>query len=257
MRRRLARNAQRVAQTVGTFDNSATVLRQLIRPGTELTYEIDGLQIAVPNIPGARLPVYEVFADDTYRLAETLAGLGDTPRVLDLGAHIGCFSLGVLRQSPGAVIHAYEPSPATARWLSRNVEHNHPGSVTVWTEAVSDATGTLTVVDNGEVSVHNGMLHAADGGPTVDVPAVTFAQAIDRIGSADVVKLDIEGAEYAIAASGDAEAWAGVQRVVMEYHALPGHAWTELAAFFALAGLFPTRIEPTSEHLGLAWLTRA
>lgn len=257
MRERLMYNVRRVRQTVGTFDHGWSLLGRIAR-GKDLTFEIDGLAIAVPNVAGARLPVYEVFADDTYRLAETLDGLGESPKVLDLGAHIGCFSLGVLRQTPGAQIHAYEPSPATASWLSRNVESNRPGSVTVHQEAVGDVAGTLTVVDNGEVSVHNGMLHAADGGPTVDVPMVPFAVALERLGgTVDLVKMDIEGAEYALTAGSDPAIWQGVSRVVMEYHALPGHSWDELATFFASVGLHPVRVEPDTPHQGLAWLARS
>lgn len=255
---RLRHNSRRVRQTLTTFDNGPALLRQLAsRDASDLEFRVDNLVVSCPNVAGARLAVYEVFAEDTYRLGSTLAGLGESPRVLDFGAHIGCFTLGVLRVTPNAVVHTYELSSATTRYLRRNITANDVGgAVTVWQEAVSDAAGVLRVVDNGEVSVHNGILHAGDL-PTIEVPTVPFATALERLGGhADVVKMDIEGAEYAMVLKSDPGDWASVQRVVMEYHALAGHGWAELEEFFGDVGLRAVRRERTAPHLGLAWLTR-
>ena len=255
---RVRYNLRRVRQTLKTFDNGPALLRQLAsRDAADLEFRLDGLVVSCPNVAGARLAVYEVFADDTYRLSSTLSGLGKGPRVLDFGAHIGCFALAVMRTAPGAVVHSYEPSAATTQYLRGNVAANEADdAVTVWQEAVSNAEGVLRLFDHGKVSVHNGILDAGDL-PTVEVPAVAFATALERLGGqADVVKVDIEGAEYAMVLKSDPGDWSSVQRVVMEYHGLVGHGWTELEEFFGDVGLRTVRREPTTPQLGLAWLSR-
>ncbi|WP_286689873.1 hypothetical protein [Aeromicrobium sp. REDSEA-S38_B2] len=84
--------ARRTRQTVSVFDNGWTVLRHMATGADELAFEVDGLTIHCPNAPGARVPVYEVFAEDEYSLDWFAQGLPDDVHVVDIGAHIGCFS---------------------------------------------------------------------------------------------------------------------------------------------------------------------
>ena len=61
------------------------------------------------------------------------------------------------------------------------------------------------------------------------MPCIRFEDAVVEAGGrVDVVKIDTEGAEYDFVLASDPAAWASVQRVVMEYHDVPGHGWTEL-----------------------------
>ena len=262
MSRSPALAARRVRQTL-TFANGPRVLADLGSSLTpwrreELRFRTrDGLVVACPNHAGARVPVYEVFAEDAYRLDELAAGLPERPVVLDLGAQIGCFTLAVAARLPGAVVHAYEASPSTARWLARNVRNNGLADrVATHAVAVSDHGGTLELADNAHGSALNGL--TAPGGSLVTVPCRTFGGAVAEAGGAvDLVKLDTEGAEYAIVLGSSAADWATVRRVVMEYHDVPGHDWSELEAFFGEAGLRLVRHEPAGPRQGTVWLDRA
>jgi FkbM family methyltransferase len=262
MSRSAALAARRVRQTFG-FTNGARVLAGLGSSLTpwrrgELTFRTrEGLTIACPNHAGARVPVYEVFAEDAYRLDDLVAGLPEQPVVLDIGAQIGCFSLAVAGRLPAATVHAYEASPSTARWLDRNVRDNDLADrVTAYAVALSDHEGTLELADN----VHGSALNGLTGieGSLVAVPCRTFAGAVAAAGGhVDLVKLDTEGSEYAIVVGSRPEDWAGVRAVVVEYHDVPGHTWAELAGFFARAGLHETAHEPATSRQGTVWLQRA
>ena len=98
MSRSPALAARRVRQTFG-FANGPLVLAALGSALTpwrreELRFRTrSGLVVVCPNHAGARVPVYEVFAEDTYRMDDLAAGLPERPVVLDIGAQIGCFSL--------------------------------------------------------------------------------------------------------------------------------------------------------------------
>ncbi|CAM3414306.1 FkbM family methyltransferase [Nocardioides dubius] len=256
--------ARRVRQTLGSFDNGPRLLVDLARQGTTgkpetITFRPrGGGAITVPNRPGARVPVYEIFVEDEYQLDWFLQGLGERPVVLDVGAHVGCFTVSAALRMPGAEVHSYEASPSTSHFLQRNVDDNGlQGRVTVNNLAVQGVAGELEIADNGAASGHNGVLHLDGATTTVRVRSVSMAQALTASGrTADLVKIDTEGGEYDMVLGSDPADWEGVRRVVLEYHDLPGHSWDELDRFFASAGLNLLQREEFGPRLGMAWLSR-
>jgi len=262
MAHRARHAARRVRQTVTEFDNGATLLTGMARgrlTGTpaELAFRVDGLTVTVPNRKGARVPVYEVFAEDAYRLRWFLSDLGPAPVVVDIGGHVGCFSLAVAQQAPGARVAAYEASPSTAAYLVRNVAANALGDrVSAHATAVAATAGFLEFADNDGGSALNG-LTAPVGAELIKVPCITVAEAFASAGGAvDVVKIDTEGAEYDLVLGSSPETWSSVRRVVLEYHDVPGHTWGELESFFARAGLHQVAHVPENPRQGTVWLSR-
>lgn len=225
----------------------------------ELVYRMrNGLEVHCPNVPGARVPIYELFAEDAYRFPRLLDGLPQGFTALDIGAQIGCFTMALARARPDARIHAWEASPHTGEWLTRNVTGNGLAArVRVHHQAVSDHDGVLEFRDNGSGSGLNGLTAAAESGSLLQVPCVPFAEAVARAGGhVDLVKIDTEGGEYAIVLGSPAEAWAGVRRVVLEYHPVPGHSWSELRGFFEGVGLHVVAEDSTTPGWGSVWLSR-
>ncbi len=74
----------------------------------------------------------------------------------------------------------------------------------------------------------------------------------------DLLKCDVEGAEYQIFGSTDPRALAGVNRAVVEYHPLEGHSPAELAAALDRAGLrcVHHQFVPACPGLGVMWFER-
>jgi FkbM family methyltransferase len=227
------------------------------------------VRIASPNVPGARLPLYEQYADDCYRLRELLAPLQDRPlQVFDVGAHIGSFATNLATLHPQARIECFEPSPQSAAYLRRNVEQNGlAGRVTVHEIALADKEGTALFDDNDSGSVHNGLIRSdrrlVDGTDAlaerhaVEVPTTTFDMAVAAAPAPpQLVKTDCEGGEYALVYASSPQSWASVEMVVMEYHPVPGESWDELRAWLAGVGLQVVRHESQRPGLGTAWLTR-
>ena len=117
----------------------------------------------------------------------------DPPRILDLGANIGLFGLYVLGRWPTANLTGFEPDPDNAALLERTVRANNlEGRWHVHRLACSNRTGT--------VAFAGGLLseaRIAEPGETntIDVPVVDlFGEDHD----VDLLKMDIEGAEWAI-----------------------------------------------------------
>lgn len=255
---------RRVRQTLADFDNGPSLLARLAWQrvsgrGADLEFRVDDrLVVVCPNVPGARVPVYEVFAEDAYRLSWFTGDLGPDVSAIDIGGHIGCFSMAFARLHPKARVQTFEASPATAVYTRRNIESNgFADRVTVNNLAISSHHGVLEFADNAGGSGLNGLTAPAEGHTVIEVECVTFAEAMERAGgSAEVVKIDTEGAEYDIVLASSPSDWEPVQRVVLEYHDVPGHSSAELVGFFDAAGLGVVRSEPVTDRLGTLWLSR-
>jgi FkbM family methyltransferase len=268
-------NLRRLAQTPRTFRNWPTLVTSLAgeklhRGAPTLTFVTrSGVRLRCPNVPGARLPMYEQFADDNYELA-WLLGPGSGPvRILDVGAHVGAFAANAASSRPGVQVECYEPSPSTCEFLRGNVTANGlDEQIRVHEAALAATAGLAELDDNSSGSVHNGLvgdagrLVAGDDSAgrrhVIHVKTVTFDDAAAAGGPFDVVKMDCEGGEYALVYASDKRNWASVQRVVLEYHPVAAESWDELRGWFAAAGLHVVRerTDPLAPGLGLAWLDR-
>ena len=206
----------------------------------------------------------EVFGRDCYRLAT--ADLPPAPAVVDIGANIGGFALAVLAVRPQAQIAAYEPSPAALAALRTNIAANdaqprvtvHAGAVTgppkpgtVWlNEQVGDLC-TSSVLGKGDA--------VAGSAHRVEVPALPLSAILSSYpNEIDLLKMDVEGAEYGIVEATPVELLAKVRRMVVEYHAVPGCDVRDLAHHLHLAGFAWERQEHSAlPGQGLAWWARS
>ncbi len=265
--RTLTHDVKRVAQSPVAFANWPRVLTDMARerfgggPETLSFATRTGLRIDCPNQPGARVPIYEIFAEDCYRFEWFLGSLRERPiQVFDIGAHVGTFACRLAQVHPSATIHAYEPSPTTAKFLRKNVEQNgFADRIEVFETALAAATGFADLDDNGGGSGLNGLVSAGHGSTATStrVQTVAFDEAVAGVGRPiDVVKMDCEGGEYDLVYGSSPQSWDSVQRVVLEYHAVPGQSWPELRSWFAERGLTVQAHAPANDRLGSAWLSR-
>ena len=173
----------------------------------------------------------------------------ERPLVLDLGANIGMFGLDVLTRHPGARVTAYEPDAHNAAVHRRVVELNGDGGGWRLVEAAAGARdGSVRFTTGGETGGH-----IVQDGAGVEVPLVDV---LGEIAEADLVKMDIEGGEWAILTDpriGQATA------LVLEYH--PQGCPGEDAAGFArelLAGhgFDVTPVFHDEAGIGMLWATR-
>jgi FkbM family methyltransferase len=257
--------ARRFAQTPRTFTNWAPIMRDMVlgragRGPQSLTFKTrSGIRIDTPNRPGARVPVYEIFAEDSYRLEWLLGPLRRRPiQVLDIGGHVGTFSCALTQLHPQSTVTAFEPSATTADYLRRNVTANGVADrVTVVQSALAGSTGSAIFDDNGAGSGLNGLAAAGhSSGTATKVATISFDDAVTATAApVDVVKIDCEGGEYDLVLNSAPSSWESVQRVVIEFHPVDGHTWTELRDFFAGVGLTQQDIDELY-GFGCVWLSR-
>jgi FkbM family methyltransferase len=172
--------------------------------------------------------LWEVFGERQYDEFE----LADRPHtVLDLGAHIGAALLALHVRFPDARLAAVEADPATFRRLERNLPSDV--EVSVLHAAVSDRDEIVEFLPSRDawVSGLSQMTQSLMGtvpGEPVAVRGVCFATLMAELGldRVDLLKVDIEGAEWALVNTLDEER---VGTLIMEWHAdMHGHAVEEL-----------------------------
>jgi FkbM family methyltransferase len=171
-----------------------------------------GVAFAVRHHTGDILVLDEIFSQREYdpppEAEASLDGLPAAPRVVDLGANIGLFGAWLLGRFPDARIVGVEADSANARVHRRTIEANGPGERWELVEAFASTAA-------GEVRFAGGRhatSHASEDGTAV--PAVDV---FPLLAHGDLLKIDIEGAEWAILADPRfAELRPTV--VVLEYH---------------------------------------
>lgn len=121
----------------------------------------------------------------------------DRPFILDCGANIGISALNYRRWCPDARIIAFEADPAIFGVLRRNLDRNHAADVQAIEAAVWTAAGEIPFsvdgMDGGRIDRDPGA-----SGRRLSVPAIDLTAYLDQ--PVDMLKLDIEGAEYAVVA---------------------------------------------------------
>lgn len=119
--------------------------------------------------------------------------------VVDVGAHIGLYSLYALRCLQGVgKVFSFEPSPRTFAILKDNIQVNgfrESGMSQLFPVAVSFQSGTaeLTIVSHN--SGHNTLFGDDLTAEKIQTTTVSLDQALINEPRVDVVKIDAEGAE--------------------------------------------------------------
>jgi FkbM family methyltransferase len=146
-------------------------------------------------------------------VARWLASRDPGPRILDLGGHVGLFGLDAAHRWPNARIVALEPDEGNVALYRRAVQRNGLGhAIDVVAGAAYTERARLDFAGGLGVSSY---LSAGDGEhPASPVDAV---DAVALMRDADLVKMDIEGGEWAILADPRSAAAAG-PAIVMEFH---------------------------------------
>ena len=145
-------------------------------------------------------------------------------KVIDIGAGTGeytLFAAARLKQAGGQVF-AFEPFPESFALMQENLRLNKITNVQVFPEAIDSVTGELVLdLAGGEPLQFQSRDRKADHEEsTLRVKSLSLAEALQKAGleSCDLLKLDCEGAEYAILMAAPYSVLEHTRHIVMEYH---------------------------------------
>jgi len=132
----------------------------------------------------------EIFADEVYAVNEN----AKVKSVLDIGANIGLSVAYFKMKFPSAKIECYEPDENSFALLQKNVGANSWKNVKCYKEAVSDKDGFLYASEVEEMASVNSQFSSDASSKKNKVPSKDIAVILQQ--HFDVIKMDIEGAEW-------------------------------------------------------------
>jgi FkbM family methyltransferase len=186
-----------------------------VRPGSRTeTYRLrdSGVSIAIRHKTPDVLVLDELISQHEYELpAEIEHCLPSAPRVADLGANIGLFGAWILGHFPDAEIVGIEPDPGNAAVHRLAIAANRNDRWRLVEAAASTAPGTLRLAAGTYATSHT----ARPGETAIEVNAVDAFPILEQT---DLIKLDIEGGEWALIADPRFASLAA-SALVIEYHA--------------------------------------
>lgn len=158
--------------------------------------------------------LFDIFAENEYQ-PKDLPQFKIQPNwlVLDFGANIGAFTLQA--HQAGAKVHAFEALPENYMLLQDNIYSNLAQHIVHLTQgAVTDKPGTVRMHRKAGSS----SIHWHEGESSVEVESLPIKTILAQFPHIDLLKCDIEGAEFAVFAALDAPTLRQFDRIAMEYH---------------------------------------
>ncbi|MBI4993003.1 MAG: FkbM family methyltransferase [Candidatus Magasanikbacteria bacterium] len=168
----------------------------------------------------------EFFVDKMYKSVECLISNSQFP-ILDIGAHIGVFSIYSKIINPKSKIIAIEPGPDNFALLKQNISANDLSDIKIQQTAIigtEEKTTTLYLSKNSHnhstIKPSNNLTIQQFNNSTITVPATSLEKLIkqNKIKKIGLLKMDIEGAEFDIVLNIDNETWGKIRYVMIEYH---------------------------------------
>jgi len=161
-------------------------------------------------------PIQEVFLKDDYRLISLRKHPPTT--IIDLGACIGMFSLFAKALFPNAQVYAYEPLAEYFLGLQRNINLNNFRDSIFPFPLACYSPEAIRQLKKGRIRQFSKLK-----GPKC---VYAFKQAIslsdileqNKIRVCDLLKIDVEGAEYDILYSLPPKQYKHIRRIHLEYH---------------------------------------
>lgn len=137
--------------------------------------------------------------------------------IIDIGAHIGLFSVYASQFCHYGKIMAFEPIKENYDILLENIHLNNLENIFTFNLAVSDKNLPLKIyfnsIDDAAHTIYG------SGENFVEINSITLKEIIDsKCNRVDLIKLDCEGSEYNILESLPENYFKKIEKIWMEYH---------------------------------------
>lgn len=174
-----------------TFETVKFLIAAKGKPHHEGFINYKNFQLKFRNCDSSALK--EVLYDEEYKFLEPILLKTKSPQILDLGAHIGCFTFwcsGINNKTKSLLIEA---NPTSYKILKDNLELNIQKNNWIALNRAAWLNDNVVKLDTRGDTMGNAL---SDKGET-DVTGINLQEILDHLQTSniDIVKIDIEGAE--------------------------------------------------------------
>jgi FkbM family methyltransferase len=138
--------------------------------------------------------------------------------VIDIGAHIGVFSILAGKKAFRGKVFAYEPFEENFEMLNKNITLNNMKNISAFKLGISNKKGKRKLVISRDNS--GGHSFYEKNGEKVEIKTITLKQVFEqnKIKKCDFLKIDCEGAEYEILLNTPFKYLKKIKSISAEYH---------------------------------------
>lgn len=161
--------------------------------------------------------------------------------VLDIGAHIGVFSILAAEKVKMGRVYSIEADERNYRFLRMNVESNNLSNVSTHLLALTDYRGTGKLYSASDSWGHTLCEPVSEDWEIVKTDTLTNFLVDNNIQHVDYMKVNVEGAEYSILLHTPISIMKRIELMLVEFHPSSKHNEKDLVGYLEQCG-FSTRI---------------
>lgn len=172
--------------------------------------------------------------------------IGCSDVVIDVGASFGLFTALAAQTAKRGKVYAFEPCTEYEAILPSNMRDNGLNNVTVSREAIAGRSGRMDFLQEHTQA-------------TEMVPCITLDDLLEneKLERCDLLKVDTEGAEYAIIEEGAINVLNRIRRITMEWHRVDNPCQPqELKDFLESSGFHVTTLGTPVSKVGYLYARR-
>ena len=163
----------------------------------------------------------ENFFLETYEQGKEFQ-IKDNDIILDVGAHIGCFTLYASKKINKGKIFAFEPTSESFNVLKQNVELNQLKNIHIQNAGVLKESGTSVIYVDKNNEIGNSLFLKNKNMVEEKIDIISIEDILKKydLNSVDLLKLDCEGAEYDIILNLPENILNKFHKIAMEVHSI-------------------------------------
>ena len=160
--------------------------------------------------------IYETWGRHDYNPAGF--AIEDDDCVIDIGAHIGAFTVFAAKQAAHGQIYAYEPYTENFELLKENILLNGLTNVHVFNLGVGGQNERAKLYVDTTNNAGHSMFNATDNSTEIQLTSLSSLFENNKLERCNFLKIDCEGAEYEILFSATEAILKKIDSIAMEYH---------------------------------------
>jgi len=233
---------------INTIENWQDYFRWLVflPPKDDFIKLRNGIKYKVRKHDSDKWVVDELWVHGIYNSRGFEIGKNDT--VIDIGAHIGVFS--VFAGSQAKEVIAFEPFHESYELLKENLELNNIANVKTVNLGVSEKREKCRIYLEENNSCCNSICKKSD--KFTEIRCITLEDVFRdyKIKHCNYLKMDCEGSEYGILLNTPDKILKRIDRIVLEYHDgfVEGYSHEDLQGFFEKKG-FDVILKPPMMYI--------
>jgi FkbM family methyltransferase len=186
----------------------------------------NGCSIQIRSRTPDRIPINNIFIKNCFFIKPD--EIKNAQCIIDIGGHIGVFSLFASSLAPKAVVFTYEPEPINYDLLTKNIAlNNRCDKIKAFMFAVAGERGQLKLYVYDSSIAHSAIRETTFEGKesVLNVPAISLEDIFikNNISECDLLKINAEGSEYGLLMNASETLLSKIKAITVQCHFIDEH----------------------------------